>query len=372
MSKKVLFIFGTRPEAIKLIPLIQEFRKHPQNFETRICVTAQHRDLLDQVLNFFDVIPDYDLNIMQSGQTLFHSTTNILIHVQKVLEEYAPNLIVVQGDTTTAMVGALAAYYYKIPVAHIEAGLRSHDIYSPFPEEVNRRIIAVVAKWHFAPTTLAQENLLQENIKENIFVVGNTGIDALFLCLDIIEKKQLSYEKFFNKINFQKKLILLTAHRRENFGQPLKKICEAVKHIAFAYPDINIVYPVHPNPNVKKCVFELLDGIENVYLIEPLDYPQLVWLMNKSYIILTDSGGIQEEAPALQKPVLVLREKTERMESILSGNAKLVGSDKDIIIQEVERLMNEKHYYQQMTQNQYLYGDGKSSCKIVNIIHSFS
>jgi len=367
---KLLFIFGTRPEAIKMAPLIKAFQKEI-SFEIKICVTAQHRQMLDQVLDFFDIKPDYDLNMMKSNQSLFDITANVLKGLEKILEGYKPDLIFVQGDTTTAFVGALAGFYKKIKVAHIEAGLRSHNKYSPFPEEINRVLIGHLADYHFSPTERAKENLIKEGIKENIFVVGNTVIDALFLGLNIIKHKgEEEYLDYFNFINFSKKIILVTGHRRESFGEPFENICNALKEIAENYKDVEIVYPVHLNPNVRKPVNRILNGIDNIYLIEPLSYPYLIWLINKSYLILTDSGGIQEEAPSLGKPVLVMREVTERVEGIEAGTAKLVGTSKDKIISEVVNLLTNKEEYDKMAKAINPYGDGKASVGIIDILKS--
>jgi len=300
MQKKILFIFGTRPEAIKMAPVIKEFKKE-KSIDVKVCITAQHREMLDQVLNFFGIKPDYDLNLMKPNQSLFDITANSLKSLEKVLDKEKPDLIFVQGDTTTAFVGALAGFYKKMKVAHIEAGLRSHNKYSPFPEEINRVLVGHVADYHFAPTERAKENLYRENIKKNVYVVGNTVIDALFLGLNIIKKEgEEKFYKYFDFIDFSKKIILVTGHRRENFGKPFENICYALKEIA-KREDVEIVYPVHLNPNVKKPVNEILNGVRNIHLIEPLEYPYLIWLMSKSYLVLTDSGGIQEEAPSLGK-----------------------------------------------------------------------
>jgi UDP-N-acetylglucosamine 2-epimerase (non-hydrolysing) len=367
---RLLFIFGTRPEAIKMAPLIKAFQKEI-SFEIKICVTAQHRGMLDQVLEFFDIKPDYDLNIMRNNQSLFDITTKVLKGLEKILDENKPDLIFVQGDTTTAFVGALAGFYKKIKVAHIEAGLRSHNKYSPFPEEINRVLVGHLADYHFAPTERAKENLIKEGIKENIFVVGNSVIDALFLGLDIIKQKgEEEYYNYFNFIDFSKKIILVTGHRRESFGEPFENICNALKELAENYKDVEIVYPVHLNPNVREPVNRILRGIDNIHLIEPLSYPYLIWLMNKSYIILTDSGGIQEEAPSLGKPVLVVREVTERVEGIEAGTAKLVGTNKDKIISEVINLLTDENEYNKIAKAVNPYGDGKTSERIINILKS--
>ncbi len=364
---KVLFVFGTRPEAIKLAPLIKEFKKE-KDFNIKICVTAQHREMLDQVLNFFKIKPDYDLNLMKPNQSIYDITVNTLKGLEKVLDDFTPNLIFVQGDTTTAFVGALAGFYKKIKVAHVEAGLRSFNKYSPFPEEMNRVLIGHLSDYHFAPTEKAKKNLYNEGIKENIWVVGNTVIDALFLGLEIIRKEnEEKYYQFFNFLDFSKKIILVTGHRRESFGKPFENICYALKEIA-RRQDVEIVYPVHLNPNVRKQVNRILKGIENIHLIEPLEYPYLIWLMSNSYLILTDSGGIQEEAPSLGKPVLVMREVTERIEGIETGIAKLVGTNKDKIVNETINLLESKEEYEKMAKAVNPYGDGKASKRILEII----
>ncbi len=365
---RALFIFGTRPEAIKMAPLIKEFQKE-DSFDVKVCVTAQHREMLDQVLDFFDVSPDYDLNIMKPNQSLFDITANTLKGLESVLDEFKPDLIFVQGDTTTAFVGALAGFYKKTKIAHIEAGLRSHNKYSPFPEEMNRVLAGHLADYHFAPTERAKENLFNENIKENVYVVGNTVIDALFLGLEIIkEQGEEQYYKHFDFIDFSKRIILVTGHRRESFGEPFENICYALKEIADNYKDVEIVYPVHLNPNVREPVNRILRGMKNIHLIEPLSYPYLIWLMSQSYLVLTDSGGIQEEAPSLGKPVLVMREVTERVEGIEAGTAKLVGTDKENIIKEVSTLLEYKNEYNKMSIATNPYGDGKASVRIKDII----
>jgi len=358
MQKKILFIFGTRPEAIKMAPVIKEFKKE-KSIDVKVCITAQHREMLDQVLNFFGIKPDYDLNLMKPNQSLFDITANSLKSLEKVLDKEKPDLIFVQGDTTTAFVGALAGFYKKMKVAHIEAGLRSHNKYSPFPEEINRVLVGHVADYHFAPTERAKENLYRENIKKNVYVVGNTVIDALFLGLNIIKKEgEEKFYKYFDFIDFSKKIILVTGHRRENFGKPFENICYALKEIA-KREDVEIVYPVHLNPNVKKPVNEILNGVRNIHLIEPLEYPYLIWLMSKSYLVLTDSGGIQEEAPSLGKPVLVMRDVTERTEGIEAGTAKLVGTSKETVINEISILLDNKKYYDKMAKAINPYGKGE-------------
>ncbi|MFN3551230.1 MAG: non-hydrolyzing UDP-N-acetylglucosamine 2-epimerase [Endomicrobiia bacterium] len=366
---KILFIFGTRPEAIKLAPLIVEFKKQPSRFEVKVCITSQHKEMLQQVINFFDIKIDYDLHIMEPNQTLFKITSKIIERIEWVLDEFNPDLIFVQGDASSAFLGALCGFYKKIKVAHVEAGLRSFNKYAPFPEEVNRVLISHIADFHFAPTKQAKENLIKEGITKNIWVVGNTVIDALFLTLKLIKKEEKKYEKFFSFLDFRKKVILVTGHRRESFGEPFKEICLAIKDLAEKFKDeIEIVYPVHLNPNVRKPVFEILKNKKNVHLIEPLSYQYLVWLLNKSYFVLTDSGGIQEEAPSLAKPVLVMREVTERVEGIKSGTAKLVGTKKESIFKNAKRLLTDKSLYNKIAKAKNPYGDGKSSQRIVEIV----
>jgi UDP-N-acetylglucosamine 2-epimerase (non-hydrolysing) len=374
--KNILFIFGTRPEAIKLAPLWKEL-KEVNKFNTTVCVTGQHKEMLTQVLEFFNLLPEYDLHLMEPNQTLFHITAKALMKLESVLKNSRPDLVVVQGDTTTAFMGALAAYYFKVKIVHIEAGLRTYNKYSPYPEEINRRLIGHIADYHFAPTKKTQMNLQNEGINENVWVVGNTVIDALFLTLDIIKKNpdiEREIKKFFKKIikNFEDiikgKIILVTGHRRESFGEPFHNICNALKEISKNIPDINIIYPVHLNPNVRKPVYDILNKIKNVHLIEPLDYHRMIWLLNKSYIVLTDSGGIQEEAPSLGKPVLVMRDVTERMEGIEAGTAMLVGTEKENIIREVYKLLDYPGEYELMSKAKNPYGEGDSSKKIVDIL----
>ena len=374
--KKVLLVFGTRPEAIKMAPLVLAFQEHSQEIEAKVCVTAQHREMLDQVLHIFDIVPDFDLNIMKPGQDLYDLTSNILLGMKEVLTQYKPDVVFVHGDTTTTIATAMSAFYQKIPVAHVEAGLRTGDIYSPWPEEGNRKLTSQITKFHFTPTDTSKENLLKENVdKDDIYVTGNTVIDALFWVLAKIEKNEglkavlsdaikLEFSAFGN----EERLVLITGHRRENFGQGFLDMCSAIKTLAEEHPDVHFVYPVHLNPNVQKPVLELLSGINNVYLIAPLDYEPFVYLMSKSYLILTDSGGIQEEAPSLGKPVLVMRDTTERPEAVEAGTVKLVGTNPSTIINEVNKLLKDTSLYESMSQAHNPYGDGKACQKIVNLI----
>lgn len=368
--QKLLFIFGTRPEAVKMAPLIKEFEKHPDHFDVKVAVTGQHREMLDQVLQFFNIKPDYDLNLMKPNQTLFDVTADALRGMEKILEEVKPDLVIVQGDTTTVFAGALAGFYKKISVAHLEAGLRSGDKYSPFPEEINRILTGHIADYHWCPTEKARENLLAEGIKnEKIHVVQNTVIDALFLALDLLkEEGDEKYLEFFKDVDFNKKLILVTAHRRESFGQPFENICNAVKELSTKYPDVEFVYPVHLNPNVREVVFRILSDIPNIHLMDPLDYPYMVWIMNKAHIVLTDSGGVQEEAPSLGKPVIVLRDVTERQEGVDAGTAKLVGTDKELIINATSALLDNEQEYEKMAKAVNPYGDGTTSKRIVKLL----
>ncbi|MEO0093548.1 MAG: UDP-N-acetylglucosamine 2-epimerase (non-hydrolyzing) [candidate division WOR-3 bacterium] len=363
---KILFLFGTRPEAIKLAPVIKELEKYPKRFCMRICVTAQHRQMLDQVLKTFKIKPNFDLNIMQPNQTLFDINIRVLRRLEQILESEKPDLIFVQGDTTTAFVSALAGYYKKIKIAHIEAGLRTYDKYAPFPEEMNRRLLSVLTDYHFAPTRSAKNNLIREGVDpKNILVTGNTVIDALLLALKMNPLPSLP---ILVKIPPGQRIILVTLHRRENFGEPLKRICRAIKTIVQRNKEVEIVYPVHPNPNVQKLVKKLLGGAERIHLLKPLDYLPFVQLMNRAYLILTDSGGIQEEAPALGKPVLVLREKTERPEAIVAGVAQLVGSDEIKIIQRTELLLKSPRDYHGMVKKISPFGDGKAAIRIRNFL----
>lgn len=388
---RVLLVFGTRPEAIKMAPLVKEFQKYTEEFETIVCVTGQHRQMLDQVLNLFEIVPDYDLYIMKSGQDLYDISGKVLLGMRDVLKEAKPDLVFVHGDTTSSSITALAAYYQQIPVAHVEAGLRTLNLYSPWPEEANRQITARLAQWHFAPTIMAQKNLLDEGISKNkIIVTGNTVIDALQLTLTKIHRSSRVVMNIVNALQAKgiptglvaewvyrsRKMVLITGHRRENFGHGFMNICESIKFLANKYPDVDFVYPVHLNPNVQKPVYETLganllgakEENKNIYLIDPIEYLPFVYLMNLSHIILTDSGGIQEEAPFLGKPVLVMRDTTERPEALSAGTVKLVGTDSQKIIESVEFLFSEELTYRKMSQAINPYGDGKACIRIVQEI----
>jgi UDP-N-acetylglucosamine 2-epimerase (non-hydrolysing) len=369
MSKKKLFyIFGTRPEAIKMAPLIH-LTKQNSNFETIVCTTGQHRQMLDQVLSFFKIIPDFDLALMKPNQDLFSLTCNGIDKLKPILQDVKPDYVLVQGDTATAFIGALAGFYNKTKIVHIEAGLRSGDKYSPYPEEVYRKLVANIADFHFAPTLKAAENLNNENITKNVHVTGNTVIDALLLGLKIIKSNnEQEYYKYFDYIDFSKKIILVTCHRRESFGNPLEEICKSLKKIADKYPEVQLIYPVHLNPNVKQTVEKYLSKVDNIFLIEPLDYRHIIWLMEKSHMIITDSGGIQEEAPALGKPVLVTRDVTERTEGIEAGGAVLVGTKETNIFREAESLLTDQKRYELMSKAQNPYGDGNASRHIIDIL----
>ena len=374
--KKILIVFGTRPEAIKMAPLVKEFQKYIDIFETKVCVTAQHREMLDQVLDLFEITPEYDLDIMKPGQDLYDVTSNVLLGLKPVLTDFNPDVVFVHGDTSTTFAASLAAFYQQIKVAHVEAGLRTGDIYSPWPEEANRQLTTQITAYHFAPTTTSKENLLRENVNdESIKVTGNTVIDALFLALEKIKtNKQLESDivKHLASLDYElkddKKMILVTGHRRENHGQGFIDICTALKELALMNKDIDIVYPVHLNPNVQKPVKELLSGIDNVYLIEPLQYEQFIYMMDKSTFIITDSGGVQEEAPSLGKPVLVMRDTTERPEALDAGTVKLVGTDTQLIITEAQTLLNDAIAYENMSKASNPYGDGHACEKIVKFL----
>lgn len=379
--KKVMLVFGTRPEAIKMCPLVKEFQKRPDEFETIVCVTGQHREMLDQVLQIFDVKPDYDLNIMKQGQDLTDVTARVLTGLRDVFKECRPDVVLVHGDTTTSMAGALAAFYAQIPVGHVEAGLRTHNIYSPWPEEMNRQITGRIASYNFAPTPLSEKNLIEEKAQGNIYVTGNTVIDALHLVVDKLSNdpslsaeqdrilKEAGYD--ITRLVDGKKLVLITGHRRENFGDGFIRMVTAMKDLSEKYPNVDFVYPMHLNPNVRKPIHEVFGEdltLPNFFFIEPLQYLEFVHLMNKATIVLTDSGGIQEEAPGLGKPVLVMRDTTERPEALESGTVHLVGTDYDKIVNEVSTLLDDSKAYEKMSKAVNPYGDGRACHRIADII----
>lgn len=372
MKKKVLLVFGTRPEAIKMAPLALQLKQQESRFETKVCVTGQHRQMLDQVLELFNLTPDFDLNLMKPGQTLSDITSGVLKGLEVVFAEWAPDVVLVHGDTATTFAASLAAYYHKIAVGHVEAGLRTGDIYSPWPEEANRKLTGALTTYHFAPTQSSYDNLIKENIDpKNITITGNTVIDALLTVKEKVEIDQAVITQFEQKFDFldpTKKLILVTGHRRENFGQGFFNICTALANIAKQYPDVQIIYPVHLNPNVQKPVNELLSDISNIYLIAPQDYLPFVYLMNRSYLILTDSGGIQEEAPSLGKPVLVMRDTTERPEAVEAGTVKLVGIDAALIQQSMIELLENTELYETMAAAHNPYGDGTACQQIIRAL----
>ena len=370
--KKILLVFGTRPEAIKMAPLVKAFQKDTEHFETRVCVTAQHRQMLDQVLEVFGITPEYDLNIMAPNQDLYDITAKVLMGLREVLKDFRPDTVLVHGDTTTSMAASLAAFYMQIPVGHVEAGLRTYNMLSPWPEEMNRQVTDRICTYYFAPTEQSKKNLLQENIDEKkIFITGNTVIDALLMAVDIISSTPGMEEKIAKE--FQEKgytvgnreYILVTGHRRENFGEGFLHICKAIKELAALHPDMDIVYPVHLNPNVQKPVYELLSGVDNVYLISPLDYLPFIYAMQHSTLLLTDSGGVQEEAPSLGKPVLVMRDTTERPEAVEAGTDKLVGTDAEAIVSNVTALLQDKEMYKRMSETHNPYGDGQACERIM-------
>jgi UDP-N-acetylglucosamine 2-epimerase (non-hydrolysing) len=369
--KTNLIVFGTRPEAIKMAPLVKAFLADT-SFNTKVCVTAQHREMLDQVLGFFEIIPDYDLNVMKPNQNLYGLTATIIEGMKPVLEEVQPDYVYVHGDTTTSMAVGISAFYSGAKVCHVEAGLRTFDRKYPFPEEFNRQLTGKIADYHFAPTVLSQSNLLQENTsKENILVTGNTVIDALLFGIEKVNSDHFidsEIENIKEILDFNNKIILVTGHRRENHGQGLLNICTALKTIAQNNPDVQIIYPVHLNPNVEKPVYELLSGITNIVLVKPLAYAAFIWLMEKSYLIITDSGGIQEEAPSLGKPVLVTRDTTERPEAVEEGTVLLVGTNTQKIIEETQKLLSDTKYYKSLSMLHNPYGDGKATARIVNYI----
>jgi UDP-N-acetylglucosamine 2-epimerase (non-hydrolysing) len=370
--KKLMFLFGTRPEAIKLAPLIRAFKTLGETYQTVVCVTAQHREMLDQVLEFFQIKPDIDLDLMESAQSLSKLSSKLLVSLEKVLEKEKPDMIFVQGDTTTVLIGSISAFYLKVKVAHVEAGLRSLDMHSPFPEEMNRVLSSRLANIHFAPTKISYDNLIQEGIQNNVYLTGNTVIDSLFLGLELLQKS--SSEQFSQKFKFlesQSRIILITCHRRENFGDGIQNIFMAIKKLAQEFKDVQFVFPVHLNPNVRVPAHEFFRDLSNVYLLDPLTYPELIYLMSKSYFIMTDSGGIQEEAPSLGKPVLVLRDVTERTEGIAAGTTQLVGTSQEKIYCAARILLTSAENYQKMSKVVNPYGDGKASEKIVEIINSY-
>ena len=381
--KKVMLVFGTRPEAIKMAPLVKEFQKYPETFKTIVCVTGQHRQMLDQVLQLFEIVPDYDLNIMKQGQDLYDVTSRVLTGMRDVLKESQPDVVLVHGDTTTSTAAALAAFYQQIPVGHVEAGLRTHNIYSPWPEEMNRQITGRIATYNFAPTPLSKSNLLREAVaEESITVTGNTVIDALYWVVNKIKEDKVLNEELQNllaqagyditRLADGKKLVLITGHRRENFGDGFINMCTAIRDLTQKYPDVDFVYPMHLNPNVRKPIHEVfgedLSNLGNMFFIEPLEYLSFVYLMEKSNIVLTDSGGIQEEAPGLGKPVLVMRDTTERPEALEAGTVKLVGTDYDKIVNEVSLLLDDQAHYDTMSKAVNPYGDGLACGRIVETL----
>lgn len=381
--KKIMLVFGTRPEAIKMAPLVKELQKHADKCKTIVCVTGQHREMLDQVLKIFEIVPDYDLNIMKQGQDLYDVTARVLVGMRDVLKEAEPDVVLVHGDTTTSMAAAMAAFYQQIPVGHVEAGLRTHNIYSPWPEEMNRQITGRIAVFDFAPTALSRQNLISENVEDSkITVTGNTVIDALYWVVDKIKndvsldaelEKQLAQAGYdVRRLGNGRRLVLITGHRRENFGDGFINICKAIKYLAAKYQDVDFVYPMHLNPNVRRPIHEVfgenLSDLGNMFFIEPLEYLSFVYLMEKSDIVLTDSGGIQEEAPGLGKPVLVMRDTTERPEALTAGTVKLVGTDYDKIVGEVSMLLDDAEAYDRMSRAVNPYGDGKACQRIAQVL----
>lgn len=382
--KKIMLVFGTRPEAIKMAPLVKELQKYPNQYQTIVCVTGQHRQMLDQVLSLFEITPDYDLNIMKQGQDLYDVTSRILLGMRDILNECCPDLLLVHGDTATSTAAALSAFYKQIPVGHVEAGLRTYNIYSPWPEELNRQLTGRISTLHFAPTETSRQNLLNEKVvDDNITVTGNTVIDALYTVVKKIESdyeleksladhiKTLGYD--VTRLNGSRRLVLVTGHRRENFGDGFMNICNALKTLALKYPNVDFLYPMHLNPNVRRPIDAIFgkESISNVFFIEPLDYIYFVYMMKMSYIILTDSGGIQEEAPSLGKPVLVMREVTERPEALEAGTIRLVGTNKDLIINETSKFLDDEEYYLANKKIANPYGDGTACCQIIEFINKF-
>ena len=370
--KKILLVFGTRPEAIKMAPLVKALQKDTEHFETRVCVTAQHRQMLDQVLEVFGITPEYDLNIMAPNQDLYDITAKVLLGLREVLKDFRPDTVLVHGDTTTSMAASLAAFYMQIPVGHVEAGLRTYNMLSPWPEEMNRQVTDRICTYYFAPTEQSRANLLQENIDaKKIFITGNTVIDALLMAVDIISTTAGVKEKMAKELQEKgytvgdREYILVTGHRRENFGDGFLHICKAIKELAALHPEMDIVYPVHLNPNVQKPVYELLSGLSNVYLISPLDYLPFIYAMQHSTLLLTDSGGVQEEAPSLGKPVLVMRDTTARPEAVEAGTVKLVGTNAEAIVSNVTALLLDKEMYKRMSETHNPYGDGQACERII-------
>lgn len=370
--KKILLVFGTRPEAIKMAPLVKALQKDTEHFETRVCVTAQHRQMLDQVLEVFGITPEYDLNIMAPNQDLYDITAKVLLGLREVLKDFRPDTVLVHGDTTTSMAASLAAFYMQIPVGHVEAGLRTYNMLSPWPEEMNRQVTDRICTYYFAPTEQSKVNLLQENIDaKKIFITGNTVIDALLMAVDIISTTAGVKEKMAKELQEKgytvgdREYILVTGHRRENFGDGFLHICKAIKELAALHPEMDIVYPVHLNPNVQKPVYELISGLSNVYLISPLDYLPFIYAMQHSTLLLTDSGGVQEEAPSLGKPVLVMRDTTERPEAVEAGTVKLVGTNAEAIVSNVTALLLDKEMYKRMSETHNPYGDGQACERII-------
>ena len=382
--KTIMLVFGTRPEAIKMAPLVKEFQKYPEKYKTVVCVTGQHREMLDQVLSLFEITPDFDLNIMKQGQDLYDVTSRILLGMREVLQQCKPDMLLVHGDTATSTAAAMGAFYAQIPVGHVEAGLRTYDIYSPWPEEMNRQITGRISTLHFSPTNVSRQNLLNEATKdENIVVTGNTVIDALHMVVNKIKSDssleaqliarigEMGYD--VNRMNEGRRLVLITGHRRENFGDGFLNICNALKDLAQKYPDIDFLYPMHLNPNVRKPIKEVFDGMENgnMFFIEPVEYLYFVYLMTRSYLILTDSGGIQEEAPSLGKPVLVMREVTERPEALDAGTIRLVGTNRQLIVDEASKFIDDAEYYAENERIANPYGDGTACIKILQAIDRF-
>jgi UDP-N-acetylglucosamine 2-epimerase (non-hydrolysing) len=376
VTKKIMLVFGTRPEAIKMAPLYHALKASPEQFETQVCVTAQHRQMLDQVLRVFEITPDIDLNLMKAGQDLYDVTASVLLGMRDVLRQHKPDALLVHGDTTTSLAAAMAGFYAGVPVGHVEAGLRTHDVYAPFPEEFNRQVASKVTRWHFAPTEFSQQNLLNERIEEDqITVTGNTVIDALLWVLARIDSdagRQAELTRFLDdRLPFAwqtERFVLITGHRRENFGDGFLQICEALKDLAARYPNVHLVYPVHLNPNVQQPVKSLLAELPNVHLIEPLDYEPFVYLLKHSHIVLTDSGGIQEEAPSLGKPVLVMRDVTERPEAVDAGTVILVGANRERIVANVSELLENDATYKRMSRAHNPYGDGKACERIIHVL----